>query len=131
VLSALRLEGVTHQPYPQQYQQPYAYPQQPQYGHYPPQYYAQQAPAGPVFQVEVHQHTGLLLAFQSQERRFAGTYEQCLAELKRAQIHNLTAGWWSITSILILNWLALGQNRLSKRKLRREAIQAGVIPPPR
>lgn len=120
---------MTHQPYPQQYQQPHPYQHaQPQYA-YPPQYYAQ--PTGPLFQVEVHQHTGLLLAFQSQQRMFTGTYEQCLAELKRAQTHNLTAGWWSITSIVILNWLALGQNRLSKRKLRREAILAGVIAPPR
>lgn len=126
---------MTHQNYPQYAQPQYAQPAQYAQPHYAQQYYAthppQQQPTGPLFQVAVHTHIGMLLAWHSREAKFTGTYEQCLAELKRAQLQNLLIGWWSITSIVLWNWMALFMNAASRRSLRRQAILAGVVAPPR
>jgi len=40
-----------------------------------------------------------------------------MAEHKKAQQHNLLFGWWSIGSILFLNWFALIANSRAAKQL--------------
>src|SRR5262245_24744570 len=90
---------------------PYAPPRH--YPNYPmPQYPypVQYPPREPVFAVRLMKHTGLVMLFLNQQYTVTGTYAQCEAAIRQAQIHNLTAGWWSMLSVVAMNWIALGVN---------------------
>jgi hypothetical protein len=80
-------------------------------------------PTGPPqrYHLRVVRHTGLLLAWQQSTRQYTGTYEQCMAEYDKAQQHNLLFGWWSIGSILIMNWVALISNSRAAGQLKKIA----------
>ena len=84
----------------------------------------QPPPAVPVFQVTTMTHTGALIMFVNQRQVITGTHEQCRAAIRRAQAHNLTLGWWSFLSILIMNWVALAHNWSARSKLDEQAKQA-------
>ena len=91
--------------------------QQPQQLYPPP-------PAVPVFQVRATTHTGVLVFWFNRRRTVTGTYDQCAAALRSAQTHNLIVGWWSIFSILLMNWIALANNSSACNKLKHDAQQA-------
>jgi hypothetical protein len=40
-------------------------------------------------------HTGLVIAWYNRRFTVTGTFAQCEAAIKSAQVHNLAAGWWS------------------------------------
>ncbi|WP_219811738.1 hypothetical protein, partial [Mycobacterium marinum] len=80
-------------------------------------------PPQPLFQVQVSRHTGLLVAYFTQSYTVTGTLDHCEAAIRDAQRHNLTMGWWSITSVLVMNWIALLDNRKARNTLRRQAGQ--------
>lgn len=84
----------------------------------------QAPPTAPVFQVTTMTHTGALVMFVNQRQVVTGTHEQCRAALRRAQIHNLTLGWWSFLSIMIMNWVAIAHNWNARSKLEDQAKQA-------
>lgn len=84
----------------------------------------QPPPAAPVFQVTTMTHTGALVMFVNQRQVITGTHEQCRAAIRRAQTHNLTLGWWSFLSVLIMNWVALAHNWSARSKLDEQAKQA-------
>jgi hypothetical protein len=69
------------------------------------------------YRLRVIRHTGLLLAWLQSTRQYTGTYEQCMTEHRKAQQHNLLFGWWSIGSILFLNWFALISNSRAAKQL--------------
>ncbi|WP_181447507.1 hypothetical protein [Mycolicibacterium vulneris] len=53
-----------------------------------------------------------------------GTFAQCEAALRNALLHNLLAGWWSVASVLIWNWVTLLENHSARKHLHRQAAQA-------
>lgn len=73
-----------------------------------------------IFQVRATTHTGGLVLWFNQSRTVRGTYAECSAALNRAQTHNVIFGWWSLFSILFMNWIALGENLVARRTLNRE-----------
>lgn len=117
---------------PQQYPAPVAYPQGPGQGvtPYPPPF--PHRPHGePLFTVRLRKHTGLGLAWVSQNYAVTGTFHQCEAAIKDAQRHNLVGGWWSIASIVLWNWIALAENANARKYLRQDARPYGYVPAPR
>lgn len=89
----------------QPYQAPIPYPQ----------------PAGaaaPLFQIRLLKHTGLLLAWQQQTLHYTGTLEQCEQYYNAAQQHCLLAGWWSLASSLLFNWIAIFSNAGAIKRVR-------------
>jgi hypothetical protein len=105
------------------------YSQGPHYASVPPIPYPHAAE--PNFTVRLRKHTGLGVVWFSQSYSVTGTYRQCEAAITDAQRHNLAAGWWSIASIVLWNWIALGSNANSRKELRRIASQYGYAPPPK
>jgi hypothetical protein len=85
----------------------------------------------PTFQVRVIKHTGALLFWSQRSYTVTGTFAQCSAALRQAQIYNLLAGWWSFLSILVLNWVALVANAVQRKRLYRDAAQAARPAAPR
>jgi hypothetical protein len=75
-------------------------------------------------------HTGLVVLFLNERYTVTGTFAQCEAAIRAAQQHNLLAGWWSMTSILVWNWIALTGNNSARKILHRQAAQAYQAPPP-
>ena len=75
----------------------------------------------PVFQVRVTKHTGLAIAWYNQRYTVTGTLQQCEAAISQAQQHNLLAGWWSLASVLVWNWVALLENHSARKALRHQA----------
>lgn len=119
-------------PYPPVY--PPAVPAYPTWPHpsqppYPPpqqaMQYPQPAPVStgpePVFRVRIVKHTGAVVLWQHSRYSVTGTVTQCEAAIRYAQQHNLLAGWWSMTSVLALNWIALLANFRELKRLRRNA----------
>lgn len=96
-------------------QQPF---QQPNGHAYPP------PPQVPMFRVTTMSHIGALVFWYNQRRVVRGTYEQCDAALRSAQTQNFIVGWWSLLSILLLNWIALLHNSAARRQLKRDVQQA-------
>lgn len=84
----------------------------------------------PIFRVRITKHTGLVMLALNQSYTFTGTFAQCEAELRGALLHNLLAGWWSITSVIAWNWVALLENHNARKALRRQAAQASPAPQP-
>lgn len=123
-----------HHGYPQAYhhRQPYPPAPQPLRGpaHWPayctprtPDPWVPVAAGQPLFQVRITKHTGLVMLTVNQSYTFTGTFAQCEAELRGALLHNLLAGWWSITSVIAWNWIALIENHNARKALRRQAAQ--------
>lgn len=109
-----------------------SYPPQPGYWYPPPAPYPaapqylpppQPGNAGP-FSISLVKHTGMIVLWQSRSYRISGTLAECERTYRSAQIHNLTAGWWSPTSALLVNWISLLTNALAIRKLHRIAQQS-------
>jgi hypothetical protein len=82
----------------------------------------------PLFRVRLTKHTGLLMVFINETYTVTGTLEQCEAAIRQAQLHNMLAGWWSITSVLVMNWAALFENLSARKALRRQANQHTPAP---
>jgi hypothetical protein len=74
-----------------------------------------------VFQVRPMKHTGLLLVWYNQRSAVTGTYAQCLAAINAAQRYNRVVGWWSVASLFLWNWIALGANRSERKRLGQQA----------
>jgi hypothetical protein len=132
-----------HQPgYPQQPGYSPAQPQQPAY----PQAQAQVNPyaqANPyaqgspytghqnldgLYYIRLIKHTGALILWHQQTVAVTGTLEQCEAAYKSAQTHCLAAGWWSMASALVMNWIALFSNMSAIKKVRAMAHGDGYGP---
>lgn len=88
----------------------------------PPPPYQQPSPAvgypGPLFQISLLKHTGAVIFWHQQSSRYTGTLEQCEQAYKDAQTHCLLAGWWSLASVVVLNWIALFSNMRAIRQVR-------------
>ncbi|MBT0568455.1 hypothetical protein [Williamsia sp. CHRR-6] len=100
------------------------YPGQAQYAHNPyapPQHGA--PPGGPIFRAVFTEHTGMLILWSVRRVTVTGTVAQCEAEYRRAQAHCLVAGWWSVVSVLLMNWVALLSNRNAISRVRKQAAQ--------
>lgn len=76
-----------------------------------------------LYRIRLLKHTGALIFWQQQTVTCTGTLEQCEAAYRDAQTHNLLAGWWSLVSALVMNWIALFSNLSAIRKLRNLAQQ--------
>jgi hypothetical protein len=86
--------------------------------------------------VTVTKHTGLIILWWNQRNTITGTYEQCEAAINNAQTHCLVAGWWSIASIMVSNWISLYSNSKARNSLRNlvtqdraQAAYGGYAPP--
>lgn len=103
----------------------YPYPVQPTVAPYwPPSAFPLIAPTGePIYEVRVTQHVGFVVAWWQQVRTVRGTYQQCADALRQAQTLNLTVGWWSFLSVLVMNWIAIAENASAQRTLKRQAAQ--------
>ncbi|KLO43400.1 hypothetical protein ABW17_10080 [Mycobacterium nebraskense] len=85
------------------------------------------------FHVTLCEHTGAVFFWQHRRYTFTGTLEQCERAYRTAQLHNLGAGWWSVVSLLVMNWVALISNWSAIRGVRQLAEQpaaAGYVPAP-
>lgn len=88
------------------------------------------------FSLPLTEHIGAVVMFQQRTYTFTGTLEQCERAYRSAQTHNLLAGWWSVLSLLAMNWAALISNWTAIRQVRRLAEQpataaaAGYAPNP-
>ncbi|WP_369817929.1 DUF2510 domain-containing protein [Mycobacterium sp. E3339] len=93
------------------------------------------------FSVRLTEHIGALVLWYNRRYTFTGTLEQCERAYRSAQTLNLLAGWWSLLSVLVMNWIALISNWNAIREVRRLAAQpapagygagpaAGYIPAP-
>lgn len=106
--------GPPHQNYgpPQNYGPQYA---QQGYGHQ--QGYGQQ----PIFEASFVKHTGALILWQQNTTHYRGTFEQITEAYRKTQNHNYAAGWWSIASILVWNWVAIIGNSRRYKKVKQAA----------
>ncbi|WP_375487138.1 hypothetical protein [uncultured Mycobacterium sp.] len=68
-------------------------------------------------------HTGIAVFWFNYRYTVTGTFDQCENAIRLAQQHNLLAGWWSVASVLVLNWVALVWNLNARKTLRRNAAQ--------
>jgi hypothetical protein len=109
-----------------------SHPQHPGYWYPPPPGYPvvpqhlsppQPSVAGPL-QISLVKHTGMLVLWHNRTYRVYGTLAECERAYRSAQIYNLTLGWWSLTSAMLVNWVSLVRNALAIRKLRRIAHQS-------
>ena len=66
---------------------------------------------------------GLLMAYFNQTYTVTGTFAQCEHAIRTAQQHNFIAGWWSITSILVWNWVAIAANNTARKTLHAHAAR--------
>lgn len=94
---------------------------------YPMQTYPQQIHTEPMFTVRVTKHTGALFLWVDQTTTVTGTYQRCEAAIREAQMHCLLAGWWSVLSILFMNWIALYCNWAARKVLRSQAARARAM----
>jgi hypothetical protein len=81
-------------------------------------------PQEPPFQVRLTKHTGLVMAWYNQSYTVTGNFAQCEHAISQAQQYNLIAGWWSMTSVLVWNWVALAANHSARKTLRANAARA-------
>lgn len=84
----------------------------------------QPPPAEPYFQVRVMKHTGIVLFWLNQYSTVTGTFAQCDAAIRQARDYCIGAGWWSLPSIVLWNWIALSHNSSARRTLYQEAQRA-------
>lgn len=107
----------------QQYAPP---PQQPGYQQQHPGYQQggyQQHPGyqQQVVSAEFLKHTGALIWWQQSTVRVQGSFEDVTAAYKKAQLHCLTLGWWSISSVLAFNWIAMISNVIAYGRVKKAA----------
>ena len=76
------------------------------------------------FSVRLYEHTGAVILWHQRTLTFTGTLEQCEQAYRKAQLHCLLAGWWSVVSLLVMNWVALISNYNAIRQVRALARQA-------
>jgi hypothetical protein len=115
----------------QPWEKPVSYPQHPGYWYpQPAGYPAAPQPVAPPqptdgrrLSISLVKHTGMVVLWHERSYRVYGTLTECEHAYRSAQIYNLTAGWWSPTSALLMNWISLLRNALAIRKLRRIAQQ--------
>ena len=83
------------------------------------------------FYLRLTKHTGALIFWQQRSYTVTGTLQECEAAYRDAQIHNLAAGWWSLLSVVLMNWIALFSNVGAINKVRRLARedQPGAVQP--
>ncbi|OBG57532.1 MULTISPECIES: DUF2510 domain-containing protein [unclassified Mycobacterium] len=77
------------------------------------------------FSVRLIEHIGAVIFWQQRSYAVTGTLEQCERAYRSAQTQNLLAGWWSLLSLLVLNWVALVSNWNAMRQVRKLA----ALPP--
>jgi hypothetical protein len=70
------------------------------------------------FYVRLHKHTGAVIIWRQSSFTCTGTLDQCEKTYRDAQKHNLLVGWWSLLSLLVLNWVTLLVNYSAIRQLR-------------
>ncbi len=73
-----------------------------------------------IFQVRITTHTGGLFFWFNQSRTVSGTYAVCATAVRNAQTHNLILGWWSLLSILFMNWIAIAENSSARKTLEHD-----------
>ncbi|MDM3977356.1 DUF2510 domain-containing protein [Mycobacterium marseillense] len=78
------------------------------------------------FSLPLVEHTGAIAFFQQRTYTVTGTLDQCERAYRRAQNHNLLAGWWSVLSLVVMNWAALLSNWGAIRQVRKLAEQPGA-----
>jgi hypothetical protein len=76
------------------------------------------------FSVRLYEHTGAVIVWHQRTFTCTGTLAQCEKAYRDAQTHNLLAGWWSVVSVLVMNWVALFSNYSAIRRVRALATQA-------
>lgn len=81
------------------------------------------------FSVRLTEHIGALVLWYNRRYTFTGTLEQCERAYRSAQTLNLVVGWWSLLSLLVMNWIALVSNWNAIRAVRRLAEQPAAYPP--
>jgi hypothetical protein len=79
------------------------------------------------YYLKLIKHTGALILWQQRSYTVSGTLEECQAAYRAAQTHNLVAGWWSLVSLFLMNWVAQISNLSAIRQVRAMA-KAGVAP---
>ena len=91
---------------------------------------------GDRYYIRLIKHTGALILWHQHSFAVSGTLQECEAAYRSAQIYNLALGWWSMFSLLLMNWIALFSNMNSIRKVRAMAragaggqVQPGVAAP--
>ena len=108
----------------QNYGPPQNYGQQPgqHYGQHYGQPYGQQGYGQqPIFEASFVKHTGALILWQQSTTHYRGTFEQITEAYRKTQNHNYAAGWWSIASILVWNWVAIIGNSRRYKKIQQAA----------
>ncbi|MGE2818023.1 hypothetical protein ACQI5H_23200 [Mycobacterium heidelbergense] len=70
-----------------------------------------------------------MVAWYSRTYTVTGTFAQCEAAIQEAQLYNVLAGWWSLGSLVVWNWVALVTNFSARKTLRRVAAQPDVEHP--
>lgn len=73
---------------------------------------------GDRYYLRLIKHTGALIFWQQQSYTVTGNLQECEAAYRSAQTHNLVAGWWSLLSAFLMNWIALLSNMSAIRKVR-------------
>ena len=86
------------------------------------------------FQIKLRRHTGAVLLWQQRTYVVTGTVEECERAYRAAQVYNLTVGWWSPLSIVVMNWVALFSNMSAMHHVRhiakRPAASYAPLPNP-
>lgn len=82
------------------------------------------------YYIRLIKHTGALILWHQHSFAVSGTLQECEAAYRSAQIYNLTLGWWSMFSLLLMNWIALFSNMSAIRKVRAMARAGGHVQPP-
>jgi hypothetical protein len=81
-----------------------------------------------VFRIRLKRHIGLVIAWSQRTVTYTGTLAECERAYREAQIFCLAAGWWSITSVVLFNWIALVSNMSAIGQVRRMAKQSPASP---
>jgi Protein of unknown function (DUF2510) len=73
---------------------------------------------GDRYYIRLIKHTGALFLWHQQSYTVTGSLQECEAAYRSAQIYNLAIGWWSMFSLLLMNWITLISNMSAIRKVR-------------
>jgi Protein of unknown function (DUF2510) len=99
-----------------------------------PQHQADPGPGYPApqqadqYYIRLIKHTGALILWYQRSFAVTGTLQECEAAYRSAQVYNLALGWWSMFSLLLMNWIALFSNMNAIRKVRAMARAGGGGP---
>jgi len=84
---------------------------------------ARAARNGDGYAIQLRRHTGMIILGQMRTAVTRGSYDDCMAAYKAAQLHNYTLGWWGIISLFIYNPMAIIANIRAKSELQKLAAQ--------